>query len=79
MWPILENVLQFQIFTVLITIVSAEGRRMTGNHTGSPHCSKSDCSICAVILRYLLHTLLMNECPLLFVGVSASAIEALYL
>lgn len=49
MWPISRNGPQFQIFTVLITIVSAEGRRKTGNYSGSPHCSRADRSVCAII------------------------------
>lgn len=44
MRPILENAPPLQIFTVLITIASAEGRRMTGNHTDSSHCADPDVS-----------------------------------
>ncbi len=51
MQPILENVPQFQIFTVLIMIVSTEGRRMTGNHTDSLHCTKPDTKICFLQLN----------------------------
>lgn len=51
MQPILENVPRFQIFTVLIMTVSTEGKRMTGNHTDSLHCTKPETRTCLLQLN----------------------------
>lgn len=77
MRPILETVLRFQIFTVLIMIVSTERRRMTGNGTDSLQCTESDTRICflqlnnsTVVLSLwcLLCISLMDVCLRLGVG-----------